>query len=92
MGFGVDDDNDLVSENIPVEDEQGPRENDEGLYAGQSWGWSGFCNRKKEGGVRKKAKINGVNGVVLESIRLIDMFLMMVQRSGGGAFEDGRFT
>ena len=80
MGFGVDDDNDPAPENVPVENERGPRENDSGLYGNQSWGWSGFCNRKKEGGVREKAKINGVNGMVLENIGLVDMFLIFFPR------------
>ena len=50
MGFGVDDDNDPAPENVPNPNEAVVTTED-GLYTGQQWGWAGFCNRKKEGGV-----------------------------------------
>ena len=79
MGFGVDDDNEPAPENIPVEDDE-PEVEENGLMEGQEWGWGGFCNRKKEGGVREKAKLIGVSEVMLGGLDLVKMFLIFFPR------------
>ena len=47
MGFDVDDDNQPAEENIPTQNQATA----DGLKEGQSFGWNGFDERKKE---RKK--------------------------------------
>ena len=69
MGFGVDDDNEPAPENVPPPNLR-VETTDEGWLQGQSWGWAGFCNRKKEGGVREKAKMNK------KSSGFVQMFLL----------------
>ena len=84
MGFGVDDDNDPAPENVPDPDVPVVT-TEEGLHAGQEWGWSGFCNRKREGGVREKAKINGLSEIALQGLSYLDMFSLFFPRQW---FED----
>ena len=51
LGFHVDNDNEPAPENVP---DQGVQEEecsgtDNGLCAGQSWGWDGICDRRSHG-------------------------------------------
>ena len=52
LRFDIDDDDAPAPENVPipnVQREQTEENNEEGLYEGRSWGWSGFCDRKMNG-------------------------------------------
>ena len=73
MGMNVDDDNEPVAENIPTTEESASSRVT-GLKEGQSWGWNGMCDRKKEGLYQTKAKINGLSGVALENCSFATMF------------------
>jgi len=44
------------------------------------WGWKGFCNRKKEGGIHEKAKLNLVSIDALAGIGMVTMLLIMMPR------------
>ena len=70
MGFLVDDDNEPVEENIPE-----PNSNTTaGLKEGQSFGWNGFDERKKEGLYETNAKMINLRGIPLESCSFMTMF------------------
>ena len=73
MGMNVDDDNEPVAENIPTTEES-TSSSVTGLKEGQSWGWNGMCDRKKEGLFETKARINGLSGVALENCSFSTMF------------------
>ena len=73
MGMDVDDDNEPVQENMPEENER-VNERGNGLKEGQSWGWNGFDERRKENIYDTKAKINGLSGVALQNCSFTTMF------------------
>ena len=79
MGFGVDDDSDPAPENIPAPNLT-PKVSKEGWYDGQKWGWGGFCNRRREGGVREHARMLNMSTVVLEGMGMVEMFLLFFPR------------
>ena len=79
MGFSVDDDNEPAPENIP-QNGNTPERSNEGFYNGQEWGWAGFCNRKREGGIREKAKLNGLSNETLFGLNYVEIFLLMMPR------------
>ena len=76
MGFNVDDDNEPAPENVPTPGET-VETSDEGFYDGQVWGWAGFCNRKREGGRREKAKVDGYTNELLCGMSMVQVFLLM---------------
>ena len=76
MGFDVDDDDAPAPENVP-----GPTEEDcgnDGLYDGQSWGWSGFCERRSNsfGNSQPRMRVPLLN---FENCTYITMFLIFSQ-------------
>ena len=78
LGMTVDDDNDPAPENIPDLTSITERQisSVEDLYPGQSWGWNGFDERKKENFVKTEPKINGLSGIALEGVCFVKMFLL----------------
>ena len=77
LGFDVDDDNLPAPENIPTnENENGLHTAPDGLYEGQTWGWDGFCERKKKNLDCSKPYIRGVSDMVLANMSYLGMFLI----------------
>ena len=74
MGFDVDDDNDPAPENVPGDNQQ--EASDDGLYEGQSWGWQGFCDRRKNNMNNTKPKLR-VPESIFAGMTYITMFLLM---------------
>ena len=82
MGFDVDDDKDPAPENIP--EPNAPETeviDDDGCVENQSWGWEGFCNRKRDGETKENAKVVGVSVIALLGVSLMEIFLLLVGRS-----------
>ena len=79
MGFGVDDDNDALPENVPTEEEkQARKDGEDALHElGQEWGCNGIDERAKTGVDNSKPKINhGMDQIGWEKITYLQMFLL----------------
>ena len=77
MGFGVDNENKPVPVNIPNAKDVIVWGEDVWMF-GQEWGWEGFCNQNREGGINERGKLNLILFVVLEGIDMVSMFVTMV--------------
>ena len=70
-GFGVDNDNKLAPENIPIHVDEEPIISV--LYPGQEWGWGGVDHFKNAGGRRTPAMLIGFTGQALMGLTLQPM-------------------
>ena len=88
LGFDVDDDDAPAPENVPdsSNDEGASRASagneEEGLFDGQSWGWSGFCDRKSNLFQNINPKMNGIFAEVIgTATTYISLFLLFFPRA-----------
>ena len=72
MGFDVDDDNMPAPENVP----EGDDDTTDDLFEGQSWGWDGFCDRKRNNFANNKPFIQNISSIVLDNATYTMMFLL----------------
>ena len=80
MGFDVDDDDMPAPENVPTAEQQRKARADT-LYEGQSWGWDGFCERKKLNFCQNKPFLRVISDmVVLSNMTYLGMFLIFFPR------------
>ena len=49
MGFDINDDNEPAPENIPVKNGVIGKATFDSLFEGQTWGWDGLCDRRRNG-------------------------------------------
>ena len=81
MGFDVDDDNRPAPENVPGADDQVGGHSENGLYDGQSWGWSGICNRRSDASCSNTGpRLRGIDDVCLFGLSYTAMMLLFFPR------------
>ena len=78
MGFSVDDDNEPAPENVPQE---APADTIHSLGEGQTWGWTGFDDRKVKGIPNVKPSLKGLSSIVLQGMSYAGMFKLFFPRS-----------
>ena len=74
-GFHVDDDNALLSENIPTKEP-----GDEDISGAQGWRWNGLDQRKSVGAINNRPSSNGILQNALFAMSYVEMFFMLFHR------------